>query len=109
MEYLIIENEIISNIIECDNNDIAKKFNAIIGYKGAKIGDKYNPPKPPASELREEAYNTEKVIDWNGEMITVTEASQLWQYYAAEGSVKAEELQIFISEAKATIREKYPD
>lgn len=109
MEYLIIENGIISNIIICDNDENAKKFGAIPSYEGAKIGDEYRPPKPVSSELREEAYNTEKVIEWSGDMITVTEASQLWQYYAAEGSGKATELQSLIAKAKATIRDKYPD
>lgn len=64
--------------------------------------------KTPA-QLREEAYNTEAIIAWDGEMITVTQASQLWQYYAAEGSIKAYDLQALIAAAKAEIREKYPD
>ena len=38
------------------------------------------------AQLREEAYNTQTVIPWDGDMLTVTEASQKWQYYAAEGS-----------------------
>ena len=109
MNYLIIKNNIIENIIECDNEEIAYKFGAVISYEGAKIGDKYSPPFPTSVEMREEAYNTEKVIEWYGDMITVTEASQLWQYYAAEGSDKAAELQALIAAAKASIREKYPD
>lgn len=60
-------------------------------------------------QLREQAYNTEAIISWSGEMITVTQAAQLWQYYAAEGNGKANELQTLIAEAKASIREKYPD
>ena len=49
-------------------------------------------PEPvltPAQQ-REEAYNTEAIIEWDGELLTVTEAAQLWQYYAAEGSEKAD-------------------
>ena len=61
------------------------------------------------AELREEAYNTEAIIPWDGEMITVTAAAQLWMYYAAENSAKADELSALIVEAKQTIREKYPD
>lgn len=60
-------------------------------------------------QLREQAYNTEAIISWSGEMITVTQAAQLWQYYAAEGNGRANELQTLIAEAKASIREKYPD
>ena len=67
------------------------------------------PVGPTPSEMRENAYNSDKIISWAGEMITVTEASQQWQYYAAEGSEKVTELQILISEAKASIREQYPD
>lgn len=66
-------------------------------------------PEPTQTEKREAAYNTEKVIEYDGELLTVTEAAQLWQYYAAEGSEKAAELTVLISEAKTNIREKYPD
>lgn len=61
------------------------------------------------SQLREAAYNTERVILWDGDFITVTEAAQQWQYYAAEGNIKADELQTLIAQAKAEIRAKYPD
>lgn len=64
---------------------------------------------PTPAELREEAYNTEKCISWEDKMITVTEASQKWQYYAAEGSSLADELQVLIAAAKLNIRERYPD
>lgn len=61
------------------------------------------------SQKRENAYNTEAIIDWGGGKITVTSAAQLWQYYAAEGNEKADELSALIREAKAKIREMYPD
>ena len=61
------------------------------------------------SQLREQAYNNDKVIDWESQMITITEAAQLWQYYAAEGSLKANILQELIANAKAEIRLKYSD
>ena len=66
-------------------------------------------PQPTAEELREIAYNTEKCIEWEGEMITVTEAAQLWQYYAAEGSAKADQLTALISAAKSEIRSRIHD
>ena len=65
-------------------------------------------PLPPAQQ-REEIYNTGKIIEWAGDSLTVTEAGTLWQYYSAEGSPKADELQILIAAAKAKIREMYPD
>ena len=67
------------------------------------------PVEPTPAEKREEAYNTEKIIEWEGSMITVTEASQLWQYYSAEGSSKADELTVRIAQAKEVIRNNYPD
>lgn len=67
-------------------------------------------PEPPTpAEQREEAYNTMEIVQWDGERITVTHAAELWNYYAAEGSEKAEELQTLIAAAKAEIREMYPD
>ena len=68
-------------------------------------------PEPPTpAQQRENAYNTQAVIAWGGEMLTVTEASQKWQYYAAEGNTaKTDALTALIAEAKASIREQYPD
>ena len=63
----------------------------------AYIASLPTPQEPTPSEKREEAYNTEKIIERNGAMITVTEASQLWQYYSAEGSPKADELTVLIA------------
>ena len=109
MNYLLIENGIITNIIVCESEEIANQFGAVAFYDGANIGDTYAPPSPAASKLREEAYNTEPIIDWNGAKLTVTEASTLWQYYAAEGSAQADALQKLIASAKAEIRERVPD
>lgn len=69
-------------------------------------------PEPEAStpaQQREQAYNTQPIIEWEGETLTVTQASTKWQYYAAEGSTKADELQALIATAKQTIREQHPD
>ena len=66
--------------------------------------------KEKQSQLREEIYNTEKNIEWEKSMITVTEASQKWLYYTAEGdSEKADELQKLIKKTKQEIRKKYPN
>ena len=66
-------------------------------------------PTLSPAEQREEAYNTSRIIPWDGGYITVTEAAQLWQYYAAEGNPKAEELTALIATAKAEIREQFPE
>lgn len=69
-----------------------------------------DPETPTPAQLREEAYNTQTIISWDGEMLTVTEASQKWQYYAAEGNItKMDELTALIAKAKASIREQHPD
>ena len=60
-------------------------------------------------ELRERAYETDKVISYEGKMLTVDEANRKWQEYQAEGNSKANELTTLIANAKATIREQYPD
>lgn len=57
---------------------------------------------------RENAYNTEPLVEFEGDTLTVTKAATLWQYYAAENNPKAEELTVKISAAKEKIREKYP-
>ena len=68
------------------------------------------PETPSPTKQREEAYNTQAIISFGVEMLTVTQASQKWQYYAAEGNTaKTDELTALISEAKASIREQYPD
>ena len=109
MQYCIVENGIIQNIIVCKDDTAAEMFGAVPYYDGAEIGTAYAPTKPPA-QLREEAYNTQAVIAWDGEMLTVTEASQKWQYYAAEGNTsKTDALTALIAEVKASIREQYPD
>lgn len=65
--------------------------------------------KTPA-EQREAAYNTDAVIAWGGETLTVTQAAQQWAYYAAEGNAdKTAAISALIAAAKAEIREKYPD
>lgn len=65
-------------------------------------------PLTPAQQ-RETAYNTQPIIEWEDKQLTVTQAATKWQYYAAEGSTKADEVQALIAAAKQAIREQYPD
>lgn len=60
-------------------------------------------------ELRERAYETEKVITFENELMTVDEANKRWQEYQAENSIKSSELTALIAAAKAAVRERYPD
>ena len=110
MEFCIVNADgIIENIIVADEA-FAFESGAVPSYDGAAIGEEYAPPQlePDLELMRENSYNTEKIIEWSGDLITVTEAAALWQYYAAEGSSKADEIQTLIAAAKQEIRETYP-
>lgn len=81
---------------------------AVLSYSEAEgIHWEYIPYTP--KELRERAYETEKIISYEGDMLTVDEANRKWQEYQAEGNSKANGLTTLIANAKATIREQYPD
>lgn len=54
-------------------------------------------------------HHTGGVCHRGGKMRTVDEANRKWQEYQAEGNSKANELTTMIANAKATIREQYPD
>lgn len=63
-----------------------------------------------SAEKRENAYETEAIIEWQEDNITVDDANRLWSAYTAEGKVAiAQELTALIAAAKQEIREKYPD
>ena len=68
------------------------------------------PVEPSPAEQREAAYNTQPIVEWEGNLLTVTQAATKWQYYAAEGDmVMADSLTVLIAAAKQTIRDQYPD
>ena len=68
------------------------------------------PEAPTPAQQREYAYNTQPIVEWEGAMLTVTQAATKWQYYAAEGDmVMADALTVLIAAAKQTIRDRYPD
>lgn len=60
-------------------------------------------------EMREKAYETEKCIEWDGDMLTVDEANNMFLKYDAEGNEKSDELTVLIAAAKAEIRKRFPD
>lgn len=47
MDYLLITDNTITNIIVCDDDQTAASFGAVPWYEGARIGDTYSPPPPP--------------------------------------------------------------
>ena len=50
MDYLIVSDNIITNIIVCADDATAASFGAVPSYDGARIGDPYDPPPPPEPE-----------------------------------------------------------
>ena len=54
-------------------------------------------------------HHTGGIFQRGSKMLTVNEANRKWQEYQAEGNSKANELTTMIANAKATIREQYPD
>lgn len=50
MDYLILTDNTITNIIVCDDDATATSLGAVPSYDGARIGDAYNPPPEPEPE-----------------------------------------------------------
>lgn len=53
MDYLLVTDNIITNVIVCANDQVAADFGAVPWYEGARIGDAYNPPPAPEPEPTE--------------------------------------------------------
>ena len=74
-----------------------------------------NIPESPARELtprerRESIYRTERIIEYQNELLTVDDANSLYLQYAAEGNTSiCEKLQSLIATTKNNIRKQYPD
>ena len=108
MNIAIVKDGVIINVITAKDNSDPSDFGGVNLPDGKWIGDPIQDFTP--SQLREEAYNTQAIISWDGSMLTVTQAAQQWQYYAAEGATaKTDALTALIAEAKSSIREQYPD
>jgi len=50
MNYCIVKDGVIENIIVCENNEVAAQFGALPIYDGAVIGHEYNVPEPTMTE-----------------------------------------------------------
>ena len=46
MKYCLVENNIVTNIIVCNNDKTASQLNALPFYPLAEIGQSYSPPQP---------------------------------------------------------------
>ena len=60
MEFLVIENGVIANIIVCDNEETAGEFGAVPFYESARIGDEYDPTGIKSLNKRMEERITEQ-------------------------------------------------
>ena len=50
MNYCMVEDETIVNMIVCEDDTTAELFGAVPAYEGARIGDPYAPPSPAPPE-----------------------------------------------------------
>lgn len=108
---LINKTETYDSIITSDTfpaREYHENTHAILSYSEDK-GVHWEYVPYTAAELREQAYETEKLIVWDGNMLTVDEANKIFLQYDAEGNEKAEELTSLIAQAKAEIRARYAD
>ena len=64
-------------------------------------------PLPEYDELRRIAYSTERLIDFEGKIMTVDEANDLFIKYFAEDSANADILRALIIAAKESVRKKF--
>jgi len=64
---------------------------------------------PTPAQQREQEYETNPLIEWEGESITVDQANFVYLQYSAEGSPKATEIKTLIIAAKESIRQMCPD
>ena len=88
---------------------MAKEVNGVMTVTKWTPGEVPESGTTTPAQQREEVYNTQPIIEWEGELLTVSWAAQKWMYYAAEDNAKADELTVLIAAAKRTIREQYPD
>ena len=63
MDYLVVVDNIITNIIVCADDATAASFGAVPSYDGARIGDPYNPPPEPEPEPTAEDVTLDMLAD----------------------------------------------
>ena len=71
MTYLIVTDNIITNIIVCDDDATAAQFSAVPWYEGARIGDPYDPPPAPDPEPTEIEQLRAQVADLQNQILTM--------------------------------------
>jgi len=98
----------IESLLKVDDSiDVEQNW---IYNKESNTFSEYVEPVLSNIELREQAYQNLAIIEWEGSMITVDKANQLWLAYTTEGNTeKASQITTLVAEAKSKIREMYPD
>ena len=71
MDYLILTDNTITNIIVCDDDATATSLGAVPSYDGARIGDSYAPPPPPEPEPTEIEQLRARVADLQNQILTM--------------------------------------
>lgn len=71
MNYCILADNIITNIIVCDSDETAAQFGAVPSYNGAAIGQPYDPPPPPDPEPTEIEQLRAQVADLQNQILTM--------------------------------------
>lgn len=71
MNYLILTDNTITNIIVCDDDAAAASFGAVPSYDGARIGDAYNPPPEPEPEPTEVEILQAQVAELQAELLRI--------------------------------------
>lgn len=79
MNYCIVENGVIENIIVCEDDATAAQFGALPSYDGADIGTPYDPPPSPPEPIE---YTETQIL---GQQLTDLEL--LMREYIASQSV----------------------
>lgn len=97
--------EIIYNTLTSLPSEYTEENGVIVGVNPLPIPKVSLTP----TELRQQAYETNPLIEWEDENITVDQANTIFLRYFAESNLKAEEIQMLIISAKDSIRQTYPD
>ena len=87
-EYCIVVDGVIENIIIATEN-VAEQLGAFSCYDGAKIGDKYSPPRTPTMDERVTALETEKASQADVDELNEALNMILTGYTGEEGTDEA--------------------
>lgn len=62
MDFCVVENGTIVNMIVCENDEIASELGALPSYEAARIGDPYDPSRVPHPEPEPNTYTSEDLF-----------------------------------------------